>query len=716
MNSDASENASNDHFLVRVRSLFVGNLLIALLLVSLLPLIVLGSTVYIYASKLHASQASLNLNATRSLKTQQIERYFQTIHEQIKVFSEDLMVIEAMEGFKGSFKTAFEQSKTSEEELEKMRERLKEFYDSEFAIKYEEETGTMPQVDSYAERLDKNAVYLQYEYIVENDNPLGRKDRMNVAEDNTEYTKMHELYHPAIRRFREAFGFYDIFLIDDESGNIVYSVYKEIDFATSLRRGSFSGSNFAEAFSRSSDAGWLDFVSFEDYAPYAPSYENAASFIASPIFKDGERIGVLAFQMPIDRIDQIMAYNAGEDGLTEVYAVGEDALIRNNLPAKQGSGATIMETRVTTEAATLPFMGEDTKEGVDRLTGRLGEGALQSWGPVLVHSGGPGEQSVYWALIAETPLTEVERPTRSIFSFTAFVTAVSALLVLTVSVSISRRFTKQSSRQQQLVHAIGENTATLASASEELTSVSEHMSAAAEETTAQAKVVSEAADHVSDNTSNVSGGLENFSLSVREVATSASEAAKVANRAVIVAKTADDSIKKLGESSQRIGEIVSVITSIAEQTNMLALNATIEAARAGEAGKGFAVVAGEVKELAKETASATNNIRDSIEEIREDTRKAIEAISDITETVDAICKQENTIASAVEQQTSTTTEISRNLSEAAAGTAQIAQNMTQVAQAAQSTAEGASNTQSAAVELARMASVLQRLVEEFEER
>jgi methyl-accepting chemotaxis protein len=191
------------------------------------------------------------------------------------------------------------------------------------------------------------------------------------------------------------------------------------------------------------------------------------------------------------------------------------------------------------------------------------------------------------------------------------------------------------------------------------------------------------------------------------------EAAKVANGAVHVAETTNATITKLGESSQEIGNVIKLITSIAQQTNLLALNATIEAARAGEAGKGFAVVANEVKELAKETTKATEDISQKIAAIQGDTQGAVAAIKQISSVINQINDISNTIASAVEEQTATTNEINRNIAEAAKGSTEIAQNITGVAQAAQSTSGGATQTQSASGELSKMASELQMLVSHF---
>ena len=266
---------------------------------------------------------------------------------------------------------------------------------------------------------------------------------------------------------------------------------------------------------------------------------------------------------------------------------------------------------------------------------------------------------------------------------------------------------------QNTVRRIGDSMQSLATSSEELTAVSHQMAGNAEETATQANVVSAASLQVSKNVQTVAAGAEEMSASIKEIAKNTNEAARVASEAVTVAEQTNDTITKLGASSVEIGNVVKVITSIAEQTNLLALNATIEAARAGEAGKGFAVVANEVKELAKQTGQATEDISQKISAIQQGTQDAVAAIQQIGEIINQVNDIANTIASAVEEQSVTTNEMSRNVEEAAKGTNEIVQNITGVAQAAQSTASGATQTQGAAQELARLASELQVIVGQF---
>jgi methyl-accepting chemotaxis protein len=266
---------------------------------------------------------------------------------------------------------------------------------------------------------------------------------------------------------------------------------------------------------------------------------------------------------------------------------------------------------------------------------------------------------------------------------------------------------------RKMIGAISENAQNVASASEQLSATSQQISANSEETSAQAGVVSRATQQVNQSLQTVATGAEEMGASIKEIAKNATEAARVATSAVRVAEDTNASVSKLGESSAEIGQVLKVITTIAHQTNLLALNATIEAARAGEAGRGFAVVANEVKELAKGTAKATEDIGRKIEAIQTATHASMEALGTITAVIKQINDISNTIATAVEEQNATTNEMARNVTDAAHGSGEITSNIAGVAQAAESTSRGAGDTQRAVQQLVETSAQLRRLVEQF---
>ncbi|TQS42177.1 HAMP domain-containing protein [Cryptosporangium phraense] len=266
---------------------------------------------------------------------------------------------------------------------------------------------------------------------------------------------------------------------------------------------------------------------------------------------------------------------------------------------------------------------------------------------------------------------------------------------------------------RRLVGTASESAQALAAAAEQLTSSGLQIAHSAEETSAQAQAVVRAAEQVSMNVQTVAAGSEEMSAAIQQISQSANEAATVASEAVEAAESTNSTMQQLGDSSIEIGNVVKVITSIAEQTNLLALNATIEAARAGESGKGFAVVAGEVKDLAQETAKATEDIASRVRAIQADSQTAVGALDEIRSVIGRINDYQVTIAAAVEEQAATTGEMNRNVAGASDGVGEITTNISGVAEAAEITGQGVTESTRATAELSRMSNDLQQLVSAY---
>jgi methyl-accepting chemotaxis protein len=278
---------------------------------------------------------------------------------------------------------------------------------------------------------------------------------------------------------------------------------------------------------------------------------------------------------------------------------------------------------------------------------------------------------------------------------------------------VSRLFNRFMDKLQEILRGVVSHTGQLTAASQQLLEASKQITINSGETATQSNSASQVTQQVTRNLNSLSIGVGEMTSTIQNIATNAQEAAKVASSAVEAADAANSTVAKLGQSSGEIGVVIKVITSIAEQTNLLALNATIEAARAGEAGKGFAVVANEVKELAKQTARATDEIGRKISAIQTDTKGAIEAIGTVSGVINQINSISATIAAAVEEQSATTNEMTRNAGEAASGANGISVNIGGLAQVADGTLLRAQESQKAAQELSSIATQLGSLMRQF---
>ena len=558
-------------------------------------------------------------------------------------------------------------------------------------------------------------------------------------------------------KYIKEYGYYDLFLINPD-GYCFYTVAQESDYQTNLVNGKFSGSGLGKLVRQTLNK---QAFGLADFAPYAPSNDEPAAFIAQPIVHKGSVELVVALQLSLGAINAIMQQRDGMGETGETYLVGNDKLMRSDSfldPTHHSVIASFANPnlgQVDTDAANEALAGKiDAKIVIDY----NGNPVLSAYTPLKV-------EGLNWALLAEIDKAEAFAAVKNIQWLIIIIAAVCVGVIITVSILFARSlsrpindlvtvaaqiaegdFTKQVNvtRGDEIgilgttfnrmvtdlrgvITSVKANSATVASSSEELSSISTQMAAGAEEIVSQvtnvssateqmsnnintmaaaseemsvnATTVSSTAEQLSNNMNMVASAVEEMTASINEVAKNAREASAVSNDAAKMASTATSTMDLLGGAAREIGNVTEVIKRIAEQTNLLALNATIEAASAGEAGKGFAVVANEIKELANQSAQAAEDIANKIEGVQANTTEAVKVIADVSNIIKSINESVTVINSAVEQQTSAANDISSNVSEANNGVSNIASSISEVATGAGEVAKNASEAATGANEV-----------------
>ena len=435
-------------------------LITILLIIGLAPVLVVGWLALENATEALMDKSYSQLESVRNSRKSAVERFFQTINDQIITFSEDNMIVDAMAQLPELFNSVREENNFGPEDIERMRKELKTYYTQDFTTEYKSQNnGKSPHAERYFDMLDEQSIIQQYLYIKKNNQPLGSKHKLDRSNDASRYSELHGIIHPIIRNYLEKFGYYDIFLVDTKTGDIMYSVFKELDYSTSLKDGPYSHTNFAEAFRLANEAPDKSVVFLTDYKQYAPSYEAPASFIASPIFDGDKRIGVALFQMPIDALNEIMGQRAGLGETGETYLVGPDKLMRSNSYLDSTNHSVVASFRnpdqgtADTEAIRAALDGQtDEKIVIDY----NGNPVLSAYAPVKV--GG-----TTWALLAEIDEAEVMAPINALFNSVIIAAAVSAVVViifaLLVALSIKRPLSKTMAYAERI--ADGDFSATL---------------------------------------------------------------------------------------------------------------------------------------------------------------------------------------------------------------------------------------------------------------
>ena len=629
---------------------------VAIIAVGILSTVAISS--YLLSQSTEALKAEVNhrLETTVKAQTTTLEKYLKSIETDLKIQGKNTAITDALNSFSASF------------------------------------MGQAKQQDLY---------------IFKNPNKLGEKNKLMAANDRSRYSKLHAYYHPFIKKFVDDRGYYDVFLINKE-GNIVYTVFKELDYGTNLKHGQWKDTDIAKVYNKVASNPDKDVTAFSDFAPYTPSNNVPASFMAHRITNSkGEFQGVIAFQMPIAELNNNMQ-TLGKSG--ETFITGADRYYRTD--SKFSKESTILKTKVPesfeklmtdskaedhstqtvafngkpTLSYTMPlefngiewfFVGTQTEE---ELFAPIAQMQQITWLTLLAISAG-------LAFVGMALANQIAKPINSLTATMSELAHGNELVqvegqergdelgTMSQAVQVFKdNLIQKNQLDKQLMNFANQLEETVQSSMQQMYREIEDLSQATQQMARDAELTS-------SGVQNVSAASSQLSIAANEISNQVGSTSSMANNANTEGSQATSMMQHLAQATNDIGQVVGLIKGITEQTNLLALNATIEASRAGEAGKGFAVVASEVKELARQTARATQDIAQQIDQVQTETEDSMKTIETIACIVQEVSVAANSMAAAVEEQTATLKDISYSLEDVSRCAAGFTTNVNKVSQA-----------------------------------